>query len=195
MNAVKASVTRERLIRAATELIEEGGYAAASVAAVTERAGIVAGGLYYHFASKSELFLEVFRTAAERELEAMETAGAQAGSFAERFEAVISTYAMSALESRGLAWALVYEPVDPLVDAERLAYRRRYCDRMAELLRRGIDAGAIPDQDARLAAAAVIGAIAEALVGPLSPLAGASVKEAEIVAGIVQFCHRAIGAE
>lgn len=195
MSEVAAAGTRERLVRAATAAVEDGGYAAASVAAIAERAGLATGALYRHFPSKAELFVELFRTAAERELEAMEEAAARPGSFADRLEAVIATYATSALRNRRLAWALVYEPVDAIVDAERLAYRRRYCDGMAELLRQGIDAGAIPGQDAELAAAALVGAIAEALVGPLSPLAGQTASEPAIVAGIVEICLRAAGAD
>lgn len=185
--------TRERLVESAAALIDEGGYAAATVAAVAERTGVAAGALYRHFPSKAELFVEVFRTAAEAELAAMRAAAARPGGFAERLEAVVTTYATSALRHRRLAWALVHEPVDPLVDAERLAYRRLYRDGMTDLLRQGVDAGAIPAQHVELTSAAVVGAISEALVGPLSPLAGEPVAEAEIVAGIVAFCRRAVG--
>ena len=66
-----ADPTRERLLRAAQELIEEGGYGAASVAAIAERAGVAAGTLYRHFASKEELFVEVFRSVCDREVRAM----------------------------------------------------------------------------------------------------------------------------
>jgi AcrR family transcriptional regulator len=193
MSDEQPQATRERLVQAATALIEEGGYAAASVAAIAQRAGLATGALYRHFPSKADLFVEVFRSAAERELEAMRAAAARAGSFGERFEAVIETYARSALRKRRAAWALVYEPVDPLVDAERLAYRREYREGMAELLRTGISAGEIPDQDVDLAAAAVVGAIAEALVGPLSPVAGETAPEGNIVGAIVGFCRQAIG--
>jgi hypothetical protein len=40
-----------------------------------------------------------------------------------------------------MVWALVYEPVDPVVDAERLSYRRRYCQRLAAGLNQAIAAG------------------------------------------------------
>jgi AcrR family transcriptional regulator len=43
VNEALTETTRERLVRAATEVIESGGYAAASVAAVAERAGVAAG--------------------------------------------------------------------------------------------------------------------------------------------------------
>ena len=106
---------------------------------------------------------------------------------------MVATYAGRALGNRRLAWALVYEPVDPLVDAERLAYRREYREQMAALLRRGIDAGEIPAQDADVAAAAVVGVISETLVGPLSPVAHGTRSEKEIVAGIVTLCRRVVG--
>ena len=63
--------TRERLLRAARELIEEGGYGPASVVAIAERAGVAAGTLYRHFSSKEELFVEVFRSVCDREVTAM----------------------------------------------------------------------------------------------------------------------------
>ena len=69
-----ASGTRERLLASARELIEEGGYAAAPVIAIAERAGVAAGTLYRHFPSKEELFVEVFRSVCEREERAMRAA-------------------------------------------------------------------------------------------------------------------------
>jgi len=65
------ATTRERLIHAARKLLEDGGYAAASVQAIAERAGLAAGAMYRHFPSKAELFVEVFRDAAKRDLAAM----------------------------------------------------------------------------------------------------------------------------
>ena len=187
--------TRERLLRSAAELMRDGGFASASVGAIAERAGLARGALYRHFPSKAELFVEVFRAVGEHELSAMHAASAQSAGFAQRFEAVITTYALSALRNRRLAWALVYEPVDALVDAERLVYRRRYRDDMAQLLRDGVAVQAIPTQNVELTAAAVVGAIAEALVGPLSPVAGRTPDDTEIVAAILGFCRRAIGME
>jgi AcrR family transcriptional regulator len=189
----EASGTRERLLRAATDVIQEGGWGAASVGAIAERAGVAAGTLYRHFQSKAELFVEVFRAVSDREVDAMRGAESKDAGMAERFDAVVATYAGRALRNRRLAWALVYEPVDPAVDAERLAYRRNYCDGMAMLIRRGIETGAIPSQDASIAAAAVVGVIAETLVGPLSPVTHDATDETAIVAAIVGFCRRVIG--
>jgi AcrR family transcriptional regulator len=181
------------LVQAARELLEEGGYAAASVQAIADRVGVSAGALYRHFPSKAELFVEVFRDAAKRDLGAVDEAAA-AGGCIERMEAAVAAHARGVLRHRRLAWALLHEPVDPLVDAERLVYRRTYCRHMAGLLRQAIAAGEIPEQNVELSAAAVVGAIAESLVGPLSPVAGQITSEEELVAWLVRFCRRSVGA-
>ena len=152
-------------------MLERGGYAGASVLAIARRAGVSAGALYRHFPSKAELFVEVLRAAGEGELAEMNAAASQAQTFMGRLEAVVATYARRALRNPRLAWALVYEPVDALVDAERLAYRRSYCRAMAALLRQGIAAGELPNENPDLTAAALVGVISETLVGPLSPIA------------------------
>ncbi len=190
---MSAATTRERLVDAARHLVEEGGYAAASVQAVADGAGVSAGALYRHFSSKAELFVEVFRDAAKRDLAAVDEAAAAGGCIA-RLEAAVASHARRALRRRRFAWALLYEPVDPLVDAERLVYRRTYCRHMAGLLRQGIAAGEIPEQNVDFSAAAVVGAIAESLVGPLSPVAGQITAEEDIVATLVRFCRRSVGA-
>jgi AcrR family transcriptional regulator len=180
-------------VKAARQLVEEGGYAAASVQAIADRSEVSAGALYRHFPSKAELFVEVFRDAAKRDLAAVDDA-ATAGGCIERLEAAVAAHARRALHRRRLAWALLYEPVDPLVDAERLVYRRTYCRHMAGLLRQAIAAGEIPEQNVELSAAALVGAIAESLVGPLSPVAGQIASEEELVATLVRFCRRSVGA-
>jgi len=188
--------TRERLLRAAQELIEEGGYGAASVAAIAERAGVAAGTLYRHFDSKQELFVEVFRAVCAREERAMRAASAEIASesHVEALEQVLATFAERALRNPRLAWALIAEPVDPLVDAERLAYRERYAALIAEGLQAGIAAEELPEQNVRLTAAALVGGCGEALVGPLSPLAGARPSSEEIVVALRTFVSRAVGA-
>ncbi len=192
-----ATGTRDRLLAAAQELIEEGGYGAASVIAIAERAGVAAGTLYRHFASKEELFVEVFRSVCGREERAMRAAAAQmpaSASAVERLQAVLTTFARRALRNPRLAWALIAEPVDARVDAERLAYRARYAELIAAGLAAGIDAGELPAQNVDLTAAALVGGCGEALVGPLSPLAPDGPDPDEIVQALSAFVGRAVGA-
>ena len=191
MSTLAGLATRERLLATARELIEEGGYGSASVAAIADRGGVAAGTLYRHFVSKEELFLEVFRDVCAGEERAMRAAADAAGPAAvDRLEAVLTTFARRALQNRSLAWALLAEPVDPLVDAERLAYRERYASLVAAELRAAVTAGEIPPQDVAFTAAALVGGCGEALVGPLSSVNGSE----QVVASIRTFVRRAIGA-
>ncbi len=198
MTRTAALPTRARLLRSAQELIEADGYAAASVLAIAERTGVAAGTLYRHFTSKEELFVELFRHVCDGEVQAMERTAAAMGpsaGHAERLEGVLATFARRALRRPRLAWALIAEPVDPLVDAERLAYRARYAELIAQALRAGIASGELPAQNVELVAAALVGGCGEALVGPLSPLAGARPSATEVLEALRVFVRRAIGAE
>jgi AcrR family transcriptional regulator len=196
--------TRHRITTAARELIAEGGYVAAQVAAVADRAGVAVGTVYRHFPSKSDLFAEVFREASQHEVDAMRAAvehGARARDSAtryvsapERIAAGIEAFARRALRGKRLAWALLAEPVDPAVEAERLHFRRSYSDLMAEAIREGIEAGELPEQDVEVTAAALIGGIGETMLGPLSPTANGGDPEA-LIASLINFCTRAIGEE
>jgi AcrR family transcriptional regulator len=196
--------TRARLLAAARELIEEGGYGAAPVTAIAGRAGVAAGTLYRHFASKEQLFVVLFGEVCAGEERAMRHAADAAAAPGEpgaglaRLQSVLATFADRALRNPRLAWALLAEPVDPLVDGERLAWRARYAGLVAGELRRAIAAGELPDQDPGLTAAALIGGCGEALVGPLSPVTGTGSRTAadrdRVVAALRTFAHRAVGA-
>ena len=197
MSAV-VTTTRERLLRSAQELIEEDGYGAASVVAISQRTGVAAGTMYRHFASKEELFVELFRSVCDREVRAGQAAAAAlppSATAVERMTTVVATFAERALRNPRLAWALIAEPVDPLVDAERLAYRRRYSELVAHAIGQAIEAGEIPDQDANLTAAALVGGCGEALVGPLSPVAGSRPPVPEMLEALRTFVRRAVGAQ
>ena len=190
-----ARATRERLLEAARELIEDGGYGTASVIAIAERAGLAAGTLYRHFGSKQELFVEVFRSVCDREVRAMQAAAQSmpaAATHVERLQVVFATFSERALRRRRLAWALLAEPVDPLVDAERLAYRERYAALVAGVLRAAITAGELPEQNVELTAAALVGGCGEALVGPLAPV-GQRVHADEVLVALRTFVRRAAG--
>jgi AcrR family transcriptional regulator len=155
---------RERIVDAALDQLAEGGYASASVAAVARRSGVATGTLYRHFPSKQDLFAEVFRRAAQREVDALRATTGRGESAATRLAAWVEAFVRRALAEPVRAYALIAEPVDPAIEAERLIFRRAYADLFAQALRDGDE---LPPLDADLTAAAIVGALAEALVGPL----------------------------
>lgn len=191
--AVQARLDAQRaaVVDAALGLLAEQGYAGCTMAAVAARAGIATGSVYRHFPSKAELAVELFRTVVRREVAAVSEAAAHPAhrSAAERVVAVIETFAQRALKSPRLAYALLAEPVDPAVDAERLVFRRAFRDVFAARVADGVRTGELPPQDPALTASALVGAGAEALVGPL---AEGSVGP-DTVPALVTFTLRALG--
>ncbi|MFF8276065.1 TetR/AcrR family transcriptional regulator [Streptomyces lateritius] len=182
---------RATVVDAALGLLAEHGYAGCTMAAVAARAGIATGSVYRHFPSKGELAVELFRTVVSREVAAVSEAARRpgGGDAAERVVAVIETFANRALRSPRLAYALLAEPVDPAVDAERLVFRRAFRDVFAEQIAEGVRSGRLPPQDASLTASALVGAGAEALVGPLAEGAVGP----DTVPALVTFTLRALG--
>ncbi|MGN5376813.1 TetR family transcriptional regulator [Streptomyces lasalocidi] len=61
----RAARTRQALIVAAAEVFADRGYALATLPAVSKRAGVSAGALHFHFASKEALAREVEGAAAD----------------------------------------------------------------------------------------------------------------------------------
>jgi len=179
--------TREKIVRAALALVARGGYREAQVAAVAKRAGVATGTVYRHFPSKADLLTEVFRVASQHEVDAVAHAGGESAQ--ERIAAAVETFARRALQGRRLAWALLAEPVDPAVEAERLQFRRAYADVFARTIADGVASGELPAQDPGFTATALVGAIGEALVGPLSPTHASTDADA-LVARLIAFCLR-----
>ena len=187
----KAEV-RERIVAAAIDQLNEGGYASATIQAVARRAQVATGTVYRHFHSKSDLFAEVFRRAAAREIEVFTEATRDDGrSATERVAAATEAFARRALAAPTRAYALLAEPVDAAVDAERLVFRRGYRDVVVEVLAQGIERGELELHDKQTTAAALVGAIGETLVGPLAADHNGHGHDA-LVAAVVQFATRSL---
>lgn len=189
-NQRKAEV-REAIIDATVRLLREGGYRAAGIDEIAERAGIASGSIYRHFDTKAALFSEVFRLLSGREVDAMAQALEGTGPIADRLVGAAEVFARRALKGRKVAYALIAEPVDVAVDEERLIYRREYAKTFAKAIRAGVANGELPLQDPELTAAAMVGALGEVLLGPLS--VGSKTKDEATVAKVAAFCRRAIG--
>jgi AcrR family transcriptional regulator len=54
-------VRRREILEAALRIFARKGYSAASMADITRESGLTRGGIYWHFSSKWEIFLEMFR--------------------------------------------------------------------------------------------------------------------------------------
>ncbi len=190
----RKAALKQRLLDAALLLVAGGGFSALTIQAVAQQAGIATGAIYKHFESKAQLCAEIFRLATEKEVTMVSQAALREGRPAARLLDAIETFALRALRGRRLAYALIAEPVDTLVDAERLRYRQAYAGIFEQLVEEGILAGDFPAQAAAVSAAALVGAITESLVGPLSWQMNnqPSMEQTRLIRSIQAFCLRAV---
>ena len=140
---------RETALRAsAGDIVATRGFRAATVKAIAAGANVSAGTLYNYFRTREELLVEVFRvfaaaefTAARAAVDAAEPRGATA-----QLRALVETFSGRAVRGHRLAWSLLFEPLDPLIESERLEYRRSYSNAVAEIVTCGICDGELPDK-------------------------------------------------
>ncbi|MCD7099626.1 TetR/AcrR family transcriptional regulator [Stenotrophomonas sp. MMGLT7] len=186
---------RERILLATRRLIASGGYRGAPVTAVAAQAGVSTGLIYRYFPSKAELFVEVLTAAVEYEIAILREIAVRPLPAAERLQLAIASFVRRALAGPELAYAFIAEPVEPEVDAERIRCRRLFGEVFRELLAEGVAAGEFPPQDLDAAAACIVGAYTEALVGPTAPSRNSPRDGERLVESVCGFCLRAVGGE
>ncbi|GAA1595160.1 TetR/AcrR family transcriptional regulator [Actinoplanes couchii] len=198
MTRKNAEDKRDAFLRAARGLVAADGFRAATVAAIAGRCQASVGSVYSYFDSRDRLLAEVFRSAASHEVDLVRQAVAGSGRDArQRLGELIRIFSGRALHGRRMAWALLFEPVSPVVEAERLVYRRCYTDLGEQIITDGLAGRIFIAPDPRLASSAVMGAISEALVGfirPDSPEPSPAEQES-VIEGIRSFCFRALGTQ
>ncbi len=185
----RLAARKESIVSAALSIAGEGGMAAIQIAPIAARADIAAGTVYRYFPGKTELLAALIAMARERELAALRRAANAAPGPLSALAAAIVTFAARALQHRRLAYALIAEPVDAGIEAIRCRFRKSLVDEFAARIDAAVANGLLPEQDATLAAPALVGGLVEGLVGPLAPdlsadaaKARAAVRELALVA-------------
>ncbi len=182
---------RQQILDCAYLRVASGGFRNAPIVEVAAEAHVAIGTIYRHFESKESLFAEIFQLATQRELSKVNAALVTSGDAIVRLEAALRQFAQRALNGPVMAWALIAEPVDPKVEEQRLRYRRAYAELFEGTITQGIIEGSIPTQNARQTSTCLVGAIAESLVGPLSPARESShsdTNHTQLINTIVRFC-------
>jgi AcrR family transcriptional regulator len=179
------------IITAARQAASEGGMAAVQIAAVARRAGIAAGTVYRYFPGKTDLVAALLTEISDREIAALRRAADVAPGPLSALSAAIMTFGARALRNRRLAFAATAEPIDAELDAARLSYRKALAAEFSARVAAAVAGGHLPDQDATLAAAALVGLVIEALIGPLAP--DAAGRERMVVQSLTLIALRALG--
>jgi AcrR family transcriptional regulator len=179
------------IIAAARQAASEGGMAAVQIAPVAQRAGVAAGTVYRYFPSKTDLVVALIAEIAEREIAVLRRAAAAAPGRLSALATAILTFAARALRHRRLAFAVIAEPIDAELDAVRLSFRQALAGEFTSLIAAAVADKLLPEQDAPVSAAALLGLLVEGLVGPLAP--NPTSREREVVQSLTLLGLRALG--
>src|SRR6202035_4853774 len=144
------------IMAAARALAAEGGMRTVQIAAVAQRAGIAAGTVYRYFPAKTDLVAALVGAQSAAEIAALNRAGDAAPGPLSALAAALVTFAARALARRRLAFAMIAEPVEPELEAARAGYRRALAGAFEIRIRRALERGHLPGQDAVVAAAALV---------------------------------------
>jgi AcrR family transcriptional regulator len=167
----KLNARHDAIMAAARALAAEGGIGNIRIIPVAERAGIAAGTVYRYFPAKLELIAALTAAQAQAEIAALDQAADAAPGPLSALAAGIATFADRAAANRRLTFALMAEPVEAELESVRARFRAAVATAFAQRIRSAIAAGHLAQQDAALAAAALVGIFMEGLVGPLAPAA------------------------
>jgi AcrR family transcriptional regulator len=193
-NVVRRLAARhDAIIAAARALAAEAGMNAVQIAPVAARAGVAAGTVYRYFPSKTDLVGALVSAVCEREIGAIRGAADAAPGPLSALAAAVTTFAARALRQRQLAWALIAEAVDADIERTRLPYRRALAAEFETRLKTAILGRHLPEQDAAVAAPALVGALLEGLAGPLAAASASEAKTREAVQTLTLFVLRAVG--
>lgn len=137
---------RERILREATRLFGQQGYAATSVREVVESAGVTKPTLYYYFGNKEGLFEACIQVHLEGIRALMDQLTTEVTSVRDRLREFFELYVRGGLENPDSVWLLIRvtsiaHPEDPRIQTA-IAFMKEL-DRLADLIQIGIDTGEI----------------------------------------------------
>ncbi len=191
-NVVRRLAARhDAIVAAAREVAAEGGMGAVQIVPVAQHAGIAAGTVYRYFPGKTDLVAAVLAEIAAGEIGALRRAATVAPGPLSALAAAIMTFAARALRHRRLIYATIAEPVDAELETARRDCRQKLAAEFAGRIGAAITGKHLPDQDAALAAAALVGMLIEGLIGPLAP--DATGREREAVQSLTLIALRSLG--
>lgn len=194
VDATRGERRRRDLLAAARRVVSDGGFHDLQMLAVAAAAGTAVGTIYRYFPTKASLCAALVAEVSARELEVIGAICSAGGPAEQRLRDAVAAFAGRALQNRRLAYAMIAEPVEAAVDDARLEWRRRIGEALARLVAEGLAAGRLRKVDPDLAAACIVGAFMEALVGPLSPAALRD-DDRELADDIAGLCLAIVGAE
>jgi TetR/AcrR family transcriptional regulator len=163
---------RSRLIRAAVEVFDRKGYAAASVREIVEQANLAKPALYYHFGSKAGILLAILEAAARDFGSTVARVADRQGTARERMallaEEVFDLFRLNVPVVR-VAHAVYYGPPEAAPAFDFGVFQRSFEAALRRMLEDGIEAGELRRVAVEDLSLAVMGVIVECTDRELRP--------------------------
>lgn len=187
--------THKRVVQVTRDLIAEGGWSAAQISVIANRAGLATGSVYRYFDSKVDLCVQVLSFVSEREAEVIASIIESDGDATSRLRDAVAMFIKRAAREPRLAYALIAEPCEPELNEARLRYREALAFQFATLIGEGVQRSEFIGLPPELLATCVTGAMMEPLIRPLAHKGKLSKKEAQTLAEqVATVCVRMVRA-
>ncbi|RBA35296.1 MULTISPECIES: TetR/AcrR family transcriptional regulator [Acinetobacter] len=160
---------RKSILSSARKLISEGGFKDAQIQTIAEQAGVSSGLVYRYFDNKSQVLIEVLSEAINTELLVIDAITESDLTAEQRLHKAVTTFVKRALNSPQLAYSLMFEPVDSLVEHERFRVKQLIKQSIIKILADGNASGEFVLEDLNTTALCVVGAMTFVVVEPLDP--------------------------
>ncbi|MFK4049865.1 TetR/AcrR family transcriptional regulator [Acinetobacter venetianus] len=160
---------RKAILSSARNLISEGGFKDAQIQTIAEQAGVSSGLVYRYFDNKSQVLIEVLSEAINTELLVIDAITESDLTTEQKLHKAVATFVKRALNSPQLAYSLMFEPVDSMVEHERFRVKQLIKQSVIKILADGNASGEFVLEDLNTTALCVVGAMTFVVVEPLDP--------------------------
>ena len=160
---------RKSILNSARKLISERGVKDAQIQTIAEQAGVSSGLVYRYFDNKSQVLIEVLSEAINTELLVIDAITESDLTAEQKLHKAVTTFVKRALNSPQLAYSLMFEPVDSLVEHERFRVKQLIKQSIIKILADGNASGEFVLEDLNTTALCVVGAMTFVVVEPLDP--------------------------
>ncbi|MBB6521056.1 TetR/AcrR family transcriptional regulator [Pseudoteredinibacter isoporae] len=188
---------KAKILAAARKIVAESGFSGLTIAATAKQAGLATGSMYRYFPNKVELCTALFRQLSGREVDEMHSIAQMELNPAVAMARCCFNFTQRAFRAPTQSYALIAEPLDPALEAERLIYRRAYAEVYQQIIEQGIGSADFSSQDSHIASLAVVGMLAEPLLEPLHRFYSgneAPYDSRQLALDISRLCLNALGA-
>jgi AcrR family transcriptional regulator len=142
--------SREMILKTATNLFAEKGYASTSVREIVTRAGVTKPVLYYYFKNKDDVLLTILDRAADLQKEVLAEIKKTVGSVFERLILFYSTTQKGIQQNKSLfnlIHNLIFGPPQGTPDYDFSRYQQRMVDTITNIYHEGYAKGEIKETD------------------------------------------------